>query len=152
MSEGSINSTESRNAIKCHCGLNDLNLTAWTDSNAGRRLYKCSRPKVERNKLKKIVDGMNADERYNMRNIVDEMEAISIERDNLRKKLEEMDFVNIQEAAEISILEEKVEEMEFISAQEVGRVVILEKNIKKLKAIIFISWALFLVFLVGMKK
>ncbi|KAJ8560668.1 hypothetical protein K7X08_022528 [Anisodus acutangulus] len=108
--------------------------------------------KVERNKLKKIVHGMNADERYNMRNIVDEMEAISIERDNLRKKLEEMDFVNIQEAAEITILEEKVEEMEFISAQEVGRVVILEKKIKKLKATIFISWALFLVFLVGMKK
>ncbi|KAK4375412.1 hypothetical protein RND71_006089 [Anisodus tanguticus] len=86
--------------------------------------------KVERNKLKKIVDGMDVGKRYNMRNIVNEMEAISVERDNLKKKLEEMDFVNLQEAFEINILEEKVEEMEFVSAQWAGRVVILEKKIK----------------------
>ncbi|KAJ8560084.1 hypothetical protein K7X08_004142 [Anisodus acutangulus] len=107
--------------------------------------------KVERNKLKKIVDGMDVGKRYNMRNIVNEMEAISVERDNLKKKLEEMDFVNLQEAFEINILEEKVEEMEFITAQWAGRVVILEKKIKKLKTIIFMLCALFLVFPVGVK-
>ncbi|XP_060168932.1 uncharacterized protein LOC132599653 [Lycium barbarum] len=113
--------------------------------------------KAERNKLKRIVNEMDIDERFNMRSLINEIEDVSIERDNLKKKLEENDFVNLQEAAKLSILEEKVKEMEFISAQEAGaqeagRVVTLEKKIKKLKTIIFISCVLFLVFLVGMMK
>ncbi|KAK4374437.1 hypothetical protein RND71_005114 [Anisodus tanguticus] len=89
--------------------------------------------KVERNKLKRIVDGLEGSERDNMRNIVDEMEVIIVEMNSLKKKLEETDIVNVQEAAKIYILEEKVEEMEFITAQEAGKVVNLEKKIKKLK-------------------
>lgn len=52
--------------------------------------------KTYRNKLKMIVYGMKIVERENMNNIVDDMEAISVKRDSLKKILEEKNFMNIR--------------------------------------------------------
>ncbi|XP_019246803.1 PREDICTED: putative late blight resistance protein homolog R1A-3 isoform X2 [Nicotiana attenuata] len=42
---GSVDSNGTLDVRRCDCGLIALHLTAWTDANAGRRFYKCPRPK-----------------------------------------------------------------------------------------------------------
>lgn len=66
-----------------------------------------------------------------MSNIVDDIESIRVEKDSLKKKLKELELVNVQKAAQV---------------------IILEKKIKKLKTIILISCVLFVVFLLGRMK
>lgn len=73
-----------------------------------------------------------------------------VERDKLKKKVDEMeDAINVER----DDLRKKAEEMELVNHVEVGKVSSLEEKVKKLRIIILISWALFVGFLVvGLMK
>ncbi|KAK4736535.1 hypothetical protein R3W88_000232 [Solanum pinnatisectum] len=139
MSESSINSLEKLYVRRCYCGLNALNLTVWTDLNAGRRFYKCPRPKVNKQQLPPRVVTIIMD-------LKGKLDAMKVERNKLKW------IVNGMEKAERGNLEILFEDMKFISAQEAGKVMLLEKKIKKSKTVIFISCTLFIVFVVRIMK
>ncbi|KAK4720643.1 hypothetical protein R3W88_010876 [Solanum pinnatisectum] len=138
MSESSINSLEKLYVRRCYCGLNALNLTVWTDLNAGRRFYKCPRPKVNKQLPPRAITIIM--------DLKGKLDAMKVERNKLKR------IVDGMEKAERGNLEILFEEMKFISAQEAGKVMLLEKKIKKSKTIIFISCTLFVVFVVRIMK
>ncbi|KAH0698560.1 hypothetical protein KY284_012775 [Solanum tuberosum] len=148
MSESSINSLEKLYARRCHCGLNALNLMAWTDLNAGRRFYKCPRPKVTSCGYWEWQDKQQLPPRAVtvIMDLKSKLDVMKVERNKLKQ------IVDGMEKAERDNLKILFEEMKFISAQEAGKVMLLEKKIKKLKTIIFISCALFVVFVVRIMK
>ncbi|KAH0660199.1 hypothetical protein KY290_029726 [Solanum tuberosum] len=148
MSESSIDSLEKLYARRCHCGLNALNLTAWTDLNAGRRFYKCPRPKATSCGYWEWQDKQQLPPREVtvIMDLKGKLDVMKVERNKLKR------IVDGMEKAERDNLEILFEETKFISAQEAGKVMLLEKKIKKLKTIIFISCALFVVFVVRIMK
>ncbi|XP_070003937.1 uncharacterized protein [Nicotiana sylvestris] len=147
----SVDSNVTPNVRRCDCGLIALHLTAWTDANAGRRFYKCPRPEVSSCDFWEWHD-----EELPRRAVIvikelkTSLGVIMVERDKLKKKVDEMeDAINVER----DDLRKKAEEMELVNHVEVGKVSSLEEKVKKLRIIILISWALFVGFLVvGLMK
>ncbi|TMW82784.1 hypothetical protein EJD97_004924, partial [Solanum chilense] len=74
MSESSCDSISNSMIMTCFCGELAHCFTSRTSLNPGRRFYRCSKPKME--------------------NLRESLNAVKIERDNLKKKLENLESLN----------------------------------------------------------
>ncbi|KAH0712278.1 hypothetical protein KY285_007850 [Solanum tuberosum] len=120
MSESSCDSISNSKIMTCFCGELARCFTSRTPLNPGRRFYRCSKPK---SKLEVAT--------LKMENLRESLNAVKIERDNLKKKLENLESLNYFEVNKSRNLEAKV---------------------SKLKMLCILSFTVFVVFVVAIFK
>ncbi|XP_060200916.1 uncharacterized protein LOC132629219 [Lycium barbarum] len=117
MSELSCNSTKN-----CHCSEIARCFTSKTSSNPGRIFYKCPKPKAENcgfwewkdnfpdNTLLEISDlkGKLEVATVKMDNLRESLDAVKLERDNLKKKVYDLEAINNSQLNKSGELEEKM--------------------------------------------
>ncbi|WMV19822.1 hypothetical protein MTR67_013207 [Solanum verrucosum] len=151
MSESSCDSISNSMIMTCFCGELTRCFTSRTSLNPGRRFYRCSKPNVhfslniencefwrwedsssenssiEVNLLKSKLEVAT----LKMENLSESLNAMKIERDNLKKKLENLQSLNYFEVNKSRNLEAKV---------------------LKLKMLCILSFTVFVVFVVAIFK
>ncbi|WMV29414.1 hypothetical protein MTR67_022799 [Solanum verrucosum] len=142
MSESSCDSISNSKIMTCFCGELARCFTSRTPLNPGRRFYRCSKPKIENCEFWRWEDSSSENSSIEvnllksklevatlkMENLRESLNAVKIERDNLKKKLENLESLNYFEVNKSRNL------------------------VSKLKMLCILSFTVFVVFVVAIFK
>ncbi|KAK4710075.1 hypothetical protein R3W88_004588 [Solanum pinnatisectum] len=128
MSESSCDSISNSMMMTCFCGGMASCCTSRTPLNPGRRFYRCSKPKIENCGFWSWEDSSSGNSSIEvnllksklevatlkMENLRESLNAIKIERDNLKKKMENLESLNYFKVKKSRNLEAKVSKVNML--------------------------------------
>ncbi|KAH0781541.1 hypothetical protein KY290_001139 [Solanum tuberosum] len=145
MSESSCDSISNSKIMTCFCGELARCFTSRTPLNPGRRFYRCSKPKIENCEFWRWEDSSSENSSIEVNLLKSKLEVATLKMENLRESLNAVKI-------ERDNLKKKLENLESLNYFEVNKSRNLEAKVSKLKMLCILSFTVFVVFVVAIFK
>ncbi|KAH0699272.1 hypothetical protein KY284_013487 [Solanum tuberosum] len=145
MSESSCDSISNSKIMTCFCGELARCFTSRTPLNPGRRFYRYSKPKIENCEFWRWEDSSSENSSIEVNLLKSKLEVATLKMENLRESLNAVKI-------ERDNLKKKLENLESLNYFEVNKSRNLEAKVSKLKMLCILSFTVFVVFVVAIFK